>query len=99
MNTDTKKWMPFSSLTEQSSFLKQMKLNRLYCNKPILSDEQKEDINYILTHYLDRNLKVFYYDKYIRNIEGIAHLDLYNQLLIIGKTKINLQDITSILVK
>ena len=46
-----KKWAPYSSLIEQATCLEEMKYQRNKIAKPILTDDQKEKINFVLQSY------------------------------------------------
>ena len=63
-----KKWAPFSSLIEQATCLEQMKYERNKIPKPVLTDDQKEKIEYVLqTYQKSQTVKIkFYNDGYIQ---------------------------------
>ena len=50
-NRGMKKWAPFSSLIEQATCLEQMKYQRNKIERPILTEDRKEKINYVLQSY------------------------------------------------
>lgn len=99
-DTTLKKWMPFQALTEQGTYLSHVIDYHKRCQKPILSEEQQEEINYILTNYLDSTLIINYYDNYLQTVTGkVSKLDVINRLITINDIKIKLDDVTSIVLK
>ena len=46
-----KKWAPYKSLIEQDVYLNKMKKEKEKISKPIISSEEAENINEILTNY------------------------------------------------
>ena len=46
-----KKWAPYSSLIEQATCLEEMKYQRNKIEKPILTQDQKDKIEYALQSY------------------------------------------------
>ena len=94
-----KKWAPFSSLIEQATCLEQMKYERNKIEKPILTDDQKEKINYVLTTYRKgQTVKIkFYNDGYLYFIETqIKRIDLENRVLILLDGKLRFENLIDI---
>ena len=46
------KWLPFKSLVGQEKYIEELKDEKLKVEKPILSDDQKEEINEVLISLL-----------------------------------------------
>ena len=94
-----KKWAPFSSLIEQATCLEQMKYERNKIPKPVLTDDQKEKINYVLSSYKKgQTIKIkFYNDGYLYEIETqIKRIDLENRQLILVNGKLAFENIIDI---
>jgi len=94
-----KKWAPFSSLIEQATCLEQMKYERNKIDKPILTDDQIEKINYVLQSYQKgQTVKIkFYNDGYLYYIETqIKRIDLENRQLILTNGKLKFENILDI---
>jgi len=94
-----KKWAPFSSLIEQATCLEQMKYQRNKIEKPILSDDQKEKIEYVLqTYKKGQTVKIkFYNDGYLYEIKTqIKRIDLENRCLILTNGKLRFENIIDI---
>lgn len=93
-----KKWAPFSSLIEQGYALEEMRYHRNKINKPLISNEQAEKINRILTNYHGQSLKItFYYDGYLYQEETtIKTIDIINKRIVLSQTTINLKDIINL---
>lgn len=89
-----KKWAPYSSLVEQATCLAEMRYERNKVEKPKLSTDQIESVNYVLQNYQGQTLKIkFWYDGYFYIIEKpIKRIDIQNQILIFdnGKLPFNL---------
>lgn len=98
-NRGMKKWAPFSSLIEQATCLEQMKYQRNKIERPILTEDRKEKINYVLQSYEKGQIvKIeFFNDGYLYFINTtIKRIDLENRKLILEHGKldfINLIDI------
>ena len=96
-----KKWSPYSSLIEQATCLEQMKYQRNKIERPILTDDQKEKINYALQSYKKGQIiKIkFFHDGYLYEINtSIKRIDLENHVLVLENGKldfINIVDIDS----
>jgi len=94
-----KKWAPFSSLIEQATCLEQMKYERNKIPKPILTDDQKEKIEYVLQTYEKGQLvKIkFFNDGYLYFINTqIKRIDLENRKLILENGKLDFSNIIDI---
>ena len=94
-----KKWAPFSSLIEQATCLEQMKYERNKISKPVLTDDQMEKINYVLSSYKKgQTVKIkFYDDGYLYEVETqIKRIDLENQRLILELGKLTFAQIVNI---
>lgn len=73
-----KKWLPFSSLTEQSEYLNKMLYEKYKVERPLIFSEQQEKINKILVEYdyISPLSMDIYYDGYIYHInEKITFID------------------------
>ena len=98
-NRGMKKWAPFSSLIEQATCLEQMKYQRNKIKRPLLTEDRKEKINYVLQSYEKGQIvKIeFFNDGYLYFINTtIKRIDLENRKLILEYGKldfINLIDI------
>ena len=96
-----KKWAPYSSLIEQATCLEQMKYQRNKIERPILTDDQKEKINYALQSYKKGQIiKIkFFHDGYLYEINtSIKRIVLENHVLVLENGKldfINIIDIDS----
>ncbi|PNZ60956.1 hypothetical protein CD110_04080 [Staphylococcus casei] len=98
------KWAPFSTIPEQHERLKEYMQDQNKIDKPILSDDQLNELNdtLIFKMYNDPAIEVRYFVKgYIQTIEGYIHkVDVHTQLLYLyegtGLSKINLKDIVEI---
>lgn len=94
-----KKWAPYSSLIEQATCLEEMKYQRNKIARPILTEDQKEKINYVLQSYQEGQIVriKFFNDGYLYYINTtIKRIDLENRKLILEHGKldfINLIDI------
>ena len=94
-----KKWAPFSSLIEQATCLEQMRYERNKIEKPVLTDDQMEKINYVLQSYRKgQTVKIkFYNDGYLYFIETqIKRIDLENRYLVLTNGKLRFEDLLDI---
>ena len=94
-----KKWAPFSSLIEQATCLEEMKYQRNKISKPILTDDQKEKINYILQSYKKGQIvKIeFFYDGYLYETNTtIKRIDLENRVLVLENGKLEFSNLIDI---
>ncbi|HOF65665.1 MAG: YolD-like family protein [Erysipelotrichaceae bacterium] len=92
------KWAPFASLKEQAIFLNKMQQENKKVDKPILSEDQMEEMNYILVNYKGERLNIVYFDKgYLREVEGIIkRIDPYTRTILINGKKILINDLMQI---
>ncbi len=94
-----KKWAPYSSLIEQATCLEEMKYQRNKIPKPILTEDQKEKINYVLQSYQKGQIvKIkFFNDGYLYFISStIRRIDLENRKLILEQGKLDFANIIDI---
>ena len=94
-----KKWAPYSSLIEQATCLEEMKYQRNKIAKPILTDDQKEKINYVLQSYQkSQTVRIkFFNDGYLYFINTtIKRIDLENRKLILEHGKLDFVNIIDI---
>ena len=60
-----KKWAPYSSLIEQATCLEEMRYERNKVEKPTITQDRIEKINFILQNYRGQPLKIrFWHDGY-----------------------------------
>ncbi len=71
------KWLPYKSLNEQASILKQMRYQKGKREKPQISNEIAAEIDYILRFHLREKVRISYWDDgYPHEITGrISFLD------------------------
>ena len=93
-----KKYLPFSSLTEQATYLEKMMYEKNKQPRPRISTEQAEKINRILLQDIDKELHIkFYLDGYFYYYDGkIDFLDTKNKIIVIGEYNIPFKDIIDI---
>lgn len=93
-----KKWAPYSSLIEQATCLEEMRYERNKVEKPVLTEDKKEEINLILQQYKGGPIKVkFWADGYFYYIDKpIKKIDLENRCLVYEKGKLMLSSIIDI---
>lgn len=94
-----KKWAPFSSLIEQATCLEEMRYERNKIEKPVLTQDQKEKINYVLQSYeKDQRVTIkFFNNGYLYTITStIKRFDIDNQQLILESGKLKLSKIIDI---
>ena len=94
-----KKWAPFSSLIEQATCLEEMKYQRNKIEKPLLTEDQIEKINYILQSYQKGQVvKIkFFHDGYLYVVNTtIKKIDLDNRLLILENGKLSFANLIDI---
>ena len=94
-----KKWAPYKSLIEQDVYLNKMKKEKEKISKPIISSEEAENINEILTNYHGEELEVSYF----RNSEIftekiiIKTIDVVNKkLILLNRRVIYFKEIVSL---
>lgn len=93
-----KKWAPYSSLIEQATCLEEMRYKRNKVEKPIMTQDLIEKINYTLTNYRGGPINIkFYYDGYFYVInKEIKRIDVENQTLIFPDGKLKFSQIVDI---
>ena len=93
-----KKYLPFSSLTEQSVFLDRMIYEKNKMEKPRISTEQAKKIDFILRNHLNEKLTIkFYLEGYCYFYEGkITYLDKNKKIIYIEDYEIPLKNIIDI---
>ena len=94
-----KKWAPYSSLIDQATCLEEMKYQRNKVARPILAEDQKEKINYVLQSYQKGQLVriKFFNDGYLYYINTtIKKIDLENRKLILEHGKLEFINIIDI---
>lgn len=98
MSRGIKKFLPFASLKEQAIFLAAMQNEKQKVDKPLISDDTKEEINRILSEYNSETVTVFYYNRgFIKTITGqIKKIDIFNQTLIMDELKVNFTNLLNI---
>ncbi len=82
-----KKFLPYKSLNEQSDFINQMLYEKNKIDKPIISSDIKEKINYILSNYNNDELDIrFYNDGYVYNMTSkVYKIDILYKKLYFSK--------------
>ena len=94
-----KKWAPYKSLIEQTDSLRELDSRSDKVDKPTLSPDEEERINYILVNYHGQSLRISYYkDERIYKINTtIQKIDVNNRRLVLeGRQIINLFDLVDI---
>lgn len=94
-----KKFLPFSSLVEQESYLKKMIYEKNKSPKPKVSTEQAAKIDRILRNYLKSEIYniTFYYDGYIYKVSSqILNLDLNKRLIHLENATIPINSLVDI---
>jgi len=89
MKDDMKKWMPYKSIVEQDSFLNKVLKEKEKIEKPIISDDVKEEINRIFVNYHNETLLIKYYeDGYIEEkITTLYKIDAVYKVLYFTRTE------------
>lgn len=84
------KWMPYKSLTEQSVALANMLYEKRKTPKPRISVDRAEEINEILCHYGQENVRAKYWeDGYLHTIDCIiSKIDQINRVLCVDDKRI-----------
>lgn len=92
-----KQYMPFDALEGYRGEI--AKRNIIYIEKPILSDDQLEELSYKLSLYNIHNIISFKYYKKgsILHLTGeIKKIDMINRILVVNNQNIKLNDILEI---
>jgi len=81
------KWQPFASLPEQAGYIQKVLYDIKKIDKPILSDDQLEELNWKLNALSQTKewVKItYFYDGYLYLVEGfICKIDFFKQSIII----------------
>lgn len=94
-----KKWAPFKSLVEQDKNLKYTMSKREEIEKPLISNEKAEEINYLLQNYDGRTLKfTIYKNKRLVEIENqIKRIDMFDRkIYMVDRTSVYLKDLVDL---
>lgn len=94
-----KKWAPFKSLVEQDKYLKYTMSKREEIEKPLISNEKAEEINYLLQNHDGRTLKfTIYKNKRLVEIENqIKRIDMFDRkIYMVDRTSIYLKDLVDL---
>ena len=85
-----KKWMPFNALEHYSDYIHSTYEEKNKIEKPTLSLEQIEDINYKLSSYNHDEVIITHFKQgeIIQTLGIISKIDVPNQNLTINKTRI-----------
>ena len=85
-----KKWQPFNALEHYDEYLDVIYHEKEKKDKPSLSEEQINDINYALSFYNHNEVNIHYFKQgEILQITGIINkIDTPNQVLTINKIRI-----------
>ena len=87
MNRGMKKWAPYKSLNEQIDFINKMRYEKNKIERPLISNEEAENINNILTNYQNETVWVKYYDDgYLYEVSlPIFKIDIINKRIYFDK--------------
>ncbi len=81
------KWQPFASLPEQANYINQLVYDMNKIDRPILSEDQLDELNEKLFRYFENKEMValeYYHDGYIYLVEGIIiKIEPLKQLIIV----------------
>ena len=93
-----KKWAPYKSLNEQETFLNQMREKRSRIEKPIISQDLAEQINYLLLNHNNKELLfTFYKNGHIYQIkQKILNIDLTTRIIKGSEINLSIDDITNL---
>ena len=94
-----KKWAPYKSLQEQWEVLDNLHEKEELIERPILSNEQAEEINDKLVNYDGQEYEFYYYKrgKILKEKSTIHKIDAFNKKLILeNKIIINIRDLIGI---
>ena len=84
-----KKWAPYKSLIEQDVYLNKMKKEKEKISKPIISSEEAENINEILTNYHGEELLIEYWrNEKINTVSStLSKIDPVNKKIVLPLRK------------
>ena len=93
-----KKWLAYKSLTSQEDFLKAMKQQKSFIEKPLISESKAPEIDYLLRADGGERVSVlFYLSGRMRSSDGtISRIDGLYKFLEINGLKIWFKDIVEI---
>ncbi len=94
-----KKWAPYKSLQEQWETLDHLHEKEELIERPILSNEQAEEINDKLVNYNGQEYEFYYYKRgrILKEKSTISKIDAFNRILILNNgIKISLKDLVGI---
>jgi len=96
------KWVPFNALLEHSDYIKAMVEGKELRDKPILSEDQYNELNYKLEEsYINKyNVTVIVYETgHLQHVKGVISLiDIHNHLLFIDGKAVEATKIVEIIV-
>ena len=87
MNRGMKKWAPYKSLNEQADYIHKMLYEKNKISRPIISNDEAENINDILINYHGQILTIEYFDDgYIYKINApLYKIDSLNHRLYLDR--------------
>ena len=93
------KWVPFQSLTEQATYLQQMRRDKHRIKKPLISEDVAREINEVLVHYSGEEIRVrYFYDGEIYTQNGVIDfIDNFAKRLRIDKKDIPFKDVLELI--
>ena len=96
------KWVPFNALLEHSDYLKAMLDGKELREKPVLSEDQYNELNYKLEEsYINKYAVtlIIYESGLLKRVKGVISLiDINNHLLFIDGTAVEASKIIEIIV-
>lgn len=89
------KWAPFVSLKEQTIYLNRLKKEKLKVERPLLSEDEINEINDKLVNYHGEVLRITYYDQgFVKEISAIIKkIDTINKKVVTTDLAINFDDL------
>ena len=94
------KWMPFNALLEQGDYINDLLHGRERIEKPVLSPDQEQELNYKLdmAYLFSHEVEISYYDSHkIKTMSGkITRTDMHNKLVFIVEQSLSAHQITHI---
>ena len=94
-----KKWAPYKSLKEQWSSLDNLHQNKQKVEKPLISNEEAEEINEILTNYHGEEVEITYYrnGEILKEKSVIKKIDAFEKkLYLINRKVITFKELVSL---
>ena len=95
-----KKWAPYKSLKEQWSTLDNVHQEEEKVEKPLISNEEAEEINEILSNYHGQEIVIKYFRKGMINEEKsiIKKIDAFDKKIYLTNRKIiNMHELVSLI--